>query len=129
MPQSAKPADAPKFSVSPAGERFPLPRPDEHAAEYERIVTEVFDDAGEERPEAGDSFVADVVPGFCDGDYPPWLQAKLEGLLTKAVVARFGRVVQTSFNGSYLHVEPAQRSEIFALLVAEGYELVDQRWQ
>ena len=38
MSQPSRSAEDKAFSVSPAGERFPLPRPDEHAAEYERIA-------------------------------------------------------------------------------------------
>jgi UDP-N-acetyl-D-glucosamine dehydrogenase len=38
MPRQPMTAGAPQFSVSPAGERFPLPRPEEYAGEYERVA-------------------------------------------------------------------------------------------
>ncbi|MBK9968769.1 MAG: hypothetical protein IPP07_29470 [Holophagales bacterium] len=73
--------------------------------EYEQIVSIVFDEAGEERPEPGTPFDSSVVPGYCDGDYPPWLQTEMEEVLPQKVIDRYGRWVETSINGWYVHLE------------------------
>ena len=49
----------PKYSVSPAGEKFPLPRPSDYPAEFSRIATLV-----EQNRAAGREIVAVLGVGF-----------------------------------------------------------------
>ena len=92
--------------------------------EYERIAAELFDDFDKERPAAQERFSSDVVPGFCDGDYPPWLQAELDRVLPRDVIKRWGRWIESSINGWYVHFDPADRREIVAMLESAGFDVV-----
>jgi len=94
------------------------------ADEYEQIVSIVFDEAGEERPEPGTPFDSSVVPGFCDGDYPPWLQKEMQSVLPPDVIDRFGRWEQTAINGVYLHFDEGFRPRVVAMLMRAGYQVV-----
>src|SRR5688572_30351785 len=46
-------------------------------AEYSRVMR-VYDENGEPRPRGSDQFSSESVPGFSDGDYPPWLQQEMD---------------------------------------------------
>lgn len=94
--------------------------------EYEQIVSVVFDEAGEDRPEADEPFNSSAVPGYCDGDYPPWLALEMEHVLPPAVLERFGRWVETSINGWYVHFDPALETDVVAMLTEAGYEVVER---
>ena len=68
MSQPSRSAEDKAFSVSPAGERFPLPRPDEHAAEYERIAALVKEQRARGREIVvvmGVGFVGAVMAAVC----------------------------------------------------------------
>lgn len=68
MSQSSPCAEDKAFSVSPAGERFPLPRPDEYAAEYERIAALVKEQRARGREIVvvmGVGFVGAVMAAVC----------------------------------------------------------------
>ena len=68
MSPSSRNAEDKAFSVSPAGERFPLPRPDEYAAEYERIAALVKEQRARGREIVvvmGVGFVGAVMAAVC----------------------------------------------------------------
>ena len=89
--------------------------------EYERIA-QILKDCGDgELPDDSDVFNAEMVPGFCDGDYPPWLEQEMESLSPWEVIERFGRREQTSFNGSFYHLDPEHGEEIIRVLRQHGY--------
>lgn len=94
------------------------------SSDYEEIVSAVFGEAGEDRPEADDPFDSSAVPGYCDGDYPPWLAPEMEDVLPPAVVDRFGRWEETCINGSYVHFDPAREAEIVEMLRSAGFDVV-----
>ncbi len=92
--------------------------------EYERIVEEVFDEEGLERPLPGERFDTSRVPGFCDGDYPPWLQKEMAGVLPAEVVSRLCRWEMTVINGYVLRLESKYLDDVLAELARAGYEVV-----
>ena len=92
--------------------------------EYERIVEIAFDEAGLERPSADAPFESEQVPGFCDGDYPPWLQKEMADVLPAEVVSRFCRWEATCINGHVLRLEEKYRPRVIAMLLRAGYEVV-----
>jgi hypothetical protein len=42
------------------------------------VVERQCADYGVGTPSDADSFSAEMIPGFCDGDYPTWLQASMD---------------------------------------------------
>src|SRR5262249_9079592 len=69
-------------------------------AEYSRIT-----EGREPRPRGSDPFSSDEVPGYGDGDYPPWLQQEMESVLPAEVLEQFGKGEMTMLNGGYIHIE------------------------
>jgi hypothetical protein len=65
-------------------------------AEYSEIMRG-FDDNGEKRPRSADRFPHDV-PGYCDGLYPPWLQAEMDSLAPYDVRREVG-ILESTSNG------------------------------
>lgn len=92
--------------------------------EYERIVEIAFEEEGLERPSPDEQFDSGRVPGFCDGDYPPWLQKEMADVLPAEVVSRFCRWETTCINGHVLRLEEKYRAPVVAMLLRAGYEVV-----
>lgn len=76
--------------------------------------------------EPGAPFSSSVVPGFCDGDYPPWLQTEMKGVLPSNVIESFGRQVPTFINGWYVHFDQGLAARIVAMLESRGFEVVER---
>src|SRR5262245_41792008 len=60
-------------------------------------------------PAGSDSFSGESVPGWSDGDYPPWLQAEMDWIAAD-VWREFGTLESTMLNGSYWKI-PANKCE------------------
>lgn len=91
--------------------------------EYVKILKTVFDDADEPRPKGSDSFDGECIPGWSDGDYPEWLQKKMEEFLPLEVLNKYGRKVVTPVNGSYWHIPEENCSAVCSELVSAGWKL------
>ncbi len=91
--------------------------------EYARIVRAAFDDVGEPRPKGTDLFSGESVPGWSDGDYPPWLQLELGRLLPASVLNKFGKREDTWVNGSFWLIPEANLLGVCAALNTFGWEL------
>ena len=87
--------------------------------EYSGIIGS-FDENGERRPRSTDAFNPESVPGWSDGDYPPWLQQKIEQLVPRGILEAYGTLMETFINGSYWHLPPERESEIVGALEAQG---------
>ena len=59
------------------------------------------DDA--EKSQDDDKFVPEAIPGWSDGDYPPWLQQEMDSVLPQQVLARFAEKKITAVNGRAAH--------------------------
>jgi hypothetical protein len=94
-------------------------------AEYARVIRRTFDENGEPRPRGCDPFSSADIPGYCDGDYPPWLQQEMDDLLPVEVIERFGEGQVTMLNGGYTHLDPKDLPEIIAMLERHGYVVQD----
>ena len=90
--------------------------------EYSDIVR-AFDDQGEPRPKSTDPFSGECVPGWSDGDYPPWLQKELDFILPVSVLAQFGKRETTFVNGNFWLIPEDNLVAICAALKALGWEL------
>lgn len=92
--------------------------------DYELIAALLFDLDDLDRPDDDEPFVPERVPGYVDGDYPPWLQKEMESVLPWEVVERFGKRLQTAINGIYLHIDEEYRARVVATLMRAGYRVV-----
>jgi hypothetical protein len=88
--------------------------------EYSDIIRS-FDDFGEPRPRSTDSFSADSVPGWSDGDYPPWLQKEMEHVVPMDILEAYGTLERTSINGGYWHLPAGRASDIVKALEGHGF--------
>lgn len=59
---------------------------------------EIQDEQDGEIPIEGE-FDADEVPGYSDGNYPTWLQARMEEVLPSAVLEKYGERAETTNTG------------------------------
>ena len=92
------------------------------SAEYSNIVR-WFDENGEPRPKSIDAFSGESLPGWSDGDYPPWLQQEMEKVVPRTVLERFGTRGDTFLNGSFWLIPADNLDEICTALKALGWEL------
>ena len=92
--------------------------PDEYAS-----LLQQFDELGDPRPLADDEFEVTSVGAYCDGDYPPWLQAEMGRLLPEEVLREFGRVEVTAINGNYWHIEPGVVAPLVRRLRELGFRV------
>lgn len=88
-------------------------------------VMQMIADNSEPRPRSTDAFDAYAVPGFPDGDYPPWLQQEMERVLPKHILQEFGALESTMLNGAFWHIDRSHLPALKAKLEALGYEVRD----
>jgi hypothetical protein len=81
-----------------------------------------YDEQGEPRPKGTDDFTGEMLPGWSDGDYPPWLQCEMSELIPQAILERFGRKESTFLNGSFWWIPPEAADAICSRLSMEGFE-------
>lgn len=91
--------------------------------EYRKIVESDCFDESEYVPGDNDVFSSDDVPGYSDGDYPPWLQTELDLILPKDVLWAFGKRETSVLNGGYWMLPGDREAEICQALVDRGYSL------
>jgi hypothetical protein len=53
---------------------------------YSEVLEIAFDDNGEPRTRGRDPFSGEMVPGWSDGDYPPWLQREMDHVVPEEVL-------------------------------------------
>lgn len=90
--------------------------------EYSALLR-VLDDDGQPRPKTADPFSSDSLPGWSDGDYPPWLQPEMDYLLPASVLAQFGKRETTSLNGDFWLIPEDSLPGICAALESFGWKL------
>lgn len=90
--------------------------------EYSDIVR-FFDDEGEPRPKSTGPVSGESLPGWSDGDYPPWLQTEMDDILPESVLEQFGKRVTTVLNGDFWLIPENNLVAICAALEALGWEL------
>ena len=92
--------------------------------EFVRILVAAFDDQGEGRPSDADRFEGEMIPGFTEGDYPPWLQGRMDEYLPHAVLNNFATREVTAVNGSFYFIPEDKADEMCAALRPFGFEVV-----
>lgn len=91
--------------------------------EIEELMASTFDDEGEARPKDTDSFSGEALPGWTDGDYPPWLQQEQADVLPQRILETFAQRVSTSINGSYWHMPEEASGDVCKALCALGFSV------
>lgn len=97
--------------------------------DYHELVNQVRKDWDEEEsagpmPSDDEAFDSDRLPGYNDGDYPDWLQARADKFLPRDVLERFGVRETTVLNGNFWRLDPKDESGIVAMLATRGIEAV-----
>lgn len=62
---------------------------------------------------------------YCEGDFPPWLQAEQAAVLPPEILEAYGTRQESVLNGSFWVLDPAREDEVVAALRALGYEVQD----
>jgi hypothetical protein len=71
-------------------------------------------------------FKAEAVPGFCDGDWPPWLQKEILQVLPPPLVRKYAEAMMTSINGVYFHIKQGDLPELLRELESRGIRAVHE---
>jgi hypothetical protein len=77
----------------------------------------------DEPPARSDRFNADRLPGFSDGDYPPWLQTEVGTVFPAILAEEFGLQQQSMINGPYWEIPAELDQPIVERLVHLGYSV------
>ena len=96
--------------------------PEEYARVFRVMFTadtDTLDDVPRE-PEDYEPFSCDSLPGFSDGDYPPWLALELERHLPGAVLKRFATRKLSWVNGPFCRIDVKHRDAILKALADSG---------
>jgi len=91
------------------------------AEEWEQLA-EGFDEV----PGPKKRFKAQDVPGFCDGDWPPWLQKEILQILPPPLVLKYAEAMMTSINGVYFHIRQEDLPELLRELESRGIRAVHE---
>ena len=85
------------------------------AEEWERLA-----EGFEEVPGPDEPFDSQGVPGFCDGDWPPWLQKEILHVLPPPLVLKYAEASVTLINGVYFHIKQEDLPELLRELESRG---------
>lgn len=90
--------------------------------EYSDILRRL-DDCGEPRPKGSDEFSGEMLPGWSDGDFPPWLQSEMSRFMPAAILERYGKCESTHVNGSFWWISPDAAETVCAELAQMGWRV------
>jgi hypothetical protein len=100
--------------------------------EYRRLFAESFSaDPGEadkefQEPTDSQQFSSEDVPGYSEGDYPPWLATEQDVYLPQEILKQFGRRETSAINGGFWNLKPAHRDLIIERLTGLGYKVEER---
>jgi hypothetical protein len=89
------------------------------AAEWEQLW-EGRDDV----PGPDEAFDDAALPGYYDGDWPPWLQKEILHVLPPPLVKKYAEACMTSINGVYFHIRQEDLPVLLAELESRGIRAV-----
>ena len=97
--------------------------------EYQRLYEDIFSSDQNVIAEAEDArepadeepFTSDCVPGFSDGDYPPWLAPEEDSYLPSELLREFATQKDSFLNGGFWALDPARAELIVKKLQSLGY--------
>ena len=77
-------------------------------------------------PEDDEPFSCDSLPGFSDGDYPPWLALELERHLPNVILKRFATRELSWVNGPFCRIDVKHRDAILKALADSGLTMEER---
>ncbi|MDD3179580.1 MAG: hypothetical protein PHQ04_04430 [Opitutaceae bacterium] len=86
--------------------------------EWERILSLL-----EEKPRPKAEFNAEALPGYSDGDYPPWLQAEVARCLPAIIHEEFSQRQISSINGPFWEIPAEIELPLLDRLRGLGYSV------
>jgi len=89
--------------------------------DYLDIIDQLYGEGNE--PSGETPFEPSCVPGFCDGDYPPWLMSEMGHVIPRDILEKHGTCDASVFNGFFWKVPKENLDRMCADLKARGYEL------
>jgi len=108
------------------GEFKALIPPEEYKQLLERVRAgelDRYNDEGE-LPSDDDPFDPDLwFPGFSDGDYPSWLQARQAEWLLEPILKRFAEHKTSVLNGDFWIIDPVCEKDMVEELRREGFRV------
>jgi hypothetical protein len=101
------------------------------AGEYQKLYEDRFSDDPDILEESEDArepaddepFSAEYLPGYSDGDYPPWVAPEQGRYLPREVLKEFATRGNTSVNGSFWRLDTDQATSIVERLTNLGYKV------
>lgn len=66
------------------------------------------------------------VPGYADGDYPPWLSQEIDKYVPPEILERYATHHESVFNGSSYKIDPKHRNDIVKELTEVGFTVEER---
>jgi hypothetical protein len=87
------------------------------------------EDIDEEDQEPADdaAFSSGDVPGYFDGDYPPWLAAEMDCYVPTEILQRFATLESSALNGDFYNIDITQREGILKALAEVGFTVEERQ--
>ena len=89
------------------------------AEEWEALVESLDEEPSPKKP-----FASEGVPGFCDGDWPPWLQQEILQVLPPPLARKYVEAERSCINGIYYRIKQSDLPELFRELDERGIHAV-----
>lgn len=77
----------------------------------------------EEFPSPSEPFEISMVPGFDEGDYPPWLQAEMGRYIPSDILRHHGHRDSSVLNGCYWAIKAEALQELIEALHERGFDV------
>ena len=91
--------------------------------EYEELMRQEFDEVDEERPDASEWFDSSSISGYSDGDYPDWLQPRMDEWLPVDLLRKYAKRERSTINGDFWHIPESKASALARELRTRGYRV------
>jgi hypothetical protein len=106
-----------------------LPAGEYHAlfeGQFSTDPEEIEEDEDLREPDDDDGFTSECVPGYSDGDYPPWLAQEQGKYLPAEILEEFATREQSVINGGFWRVDAAWAQLIIERLTSLGYKIEER---
>jgi hypothetical protein len=72
-------------------------------------------------------FNSDWIPGYGDGDYPPWLAQEMDKHVPPEILERYCSYHESVFNGEFYKIDPNHRNAIVKELTDVGFTVEERK--
>ena len=92
--------------------------------ERDKLLTEIYENL--DMPDPSLDFDGTRFSPYTDGDWPPMPGFLMFEDLPSEIAERFGEIMETIFNGTYLNIPASEKDELFKALSEMGFTLVNE---